>query len=184
MGVWRQIDEWLLANALDVHANLRAPATAAELDKAESELGRRLPAALREAYLAHDGMADEYGTVFWSGARFPPPIEDSGYGWSYWLPLARALEKYRWLCENGKSPGRSSHWPEERFPFAGTDNLYLVTNLATATVGFVDMEDWQEQPLAPSFAGWVEQMAADMGAGLVEMDDESEIGGLVVRPSR
>ena len=83
---WPRIDAWLAAHAPEVLGLLRAPATAEALAKVEARAGRPLPASVREAYLAHDGVRGDERAIF--GA-----LRAKSAPWARqmtWLPLDRA----------------------------------------------------------------------------------------------
>ena len=56
--IWRQIETWLEANAPKILEDVAGAATATDIEDAEKQLGCRLPRALRDSYLIHNGSID------------------------------------------------------------------------------------------------------------------------------
>jgi cell wall assembly regulator SMI1 len=71
--LWDRIHVWLAANAPEVLAGLRRPATAKQVRAAEKAMGVTLPDDVKAAYCIHDGE-EVYG-------KAPSPGALSGWRW-------------------------------------------------------------------------------------------------------
>ncbi len=70
---WTRVTAWLAANAPASYATLNPPATAAELDACERDLGLALPAELRRLLLINNGAAEfDADEVYHPQAAFLP----------------------------------------------------------------------------------------------------------------
>lgn len=172
MGAWLRIDAWLGENAPEVLALLRPPATAAALAELERAVGRPLPAAVVEAYRAHDGAVDESATIF---GAIRTTKETRWATLMTWLSTDRICEQLSFLRELG------SDWPEERMPIAedAGGNMVFV-DLETGAVAAFDHEDWATFPLAKDLPTLLNNLADDMANNLVELDEDADFPGLVL----
>ncbi len=162
---WPRIDAWLATNAPNVLRKLRPPAAAAALAKLEKQIGKKLPAAVVDAYRAHDGAAGENSTVF-GAIRTPRQLEWARLMW--WLPLEEAYARLEFMQDLGE-------WPEGQFPIAedAGGNLILI-DLESGSVGAWDHEDWSTKPLAKDFSTLMNALADDMEGRLVVTTEEEE----------
>lgn len=165
---WQRIDAWLAANASSVLKKLRPPVTGPALAALEQGLNRPVPVSLRDAYRAHDGARGEERAIF-GAVRVPPDARWARCMW--WLSAEKTLGRYRFMRD------LSDQWPSTLLPIAedAGGNL-LVVDLDQGTLSAWDHETWGSRKLADDFGAWMEQLAADMAAGLVvagsEEDDE------------
>ena len=80
--IWRQIEIWLEANTPEVYSALAKPATERQIEDAEKHLGVKLPRAVKDSYLIHDGT--KYETLL--------------DGWEI-LSLKNAVDAWKFLKE-------------------------------------------------------------------------------------
>jgi cell wall assembly regulator SMI1 len=165
MSAWRRIDAWLSENAPEVLAQLLPPAKPEALAKLEQLLGQKLPAAIVEAYRAHDGALEDATTIF-GGVRVPAQVPWARF--MYWLSVERAREQVVFMRDLGE-------WPDNLLPIAedAGGNL-IVVDLKSGVVSAWDHEDWSTVPLAKDFAHWMNELADDMEGSLVVVDEEDE----------
>ncbi len=96
---WRQIDDWLSANAPKIVDNLNPPATETELRDAEESLGMQMPPEWHELYRGHNGMNSDanFGSLFF-GMQFLTLEEsiadhkENSAPVDSWLPVRRASD--------------------------------------------------------------------------------------------
>jgi cell wall assembly regulator SMI1 len=70
---WARVTGWLAAHAAASYATLRPPATPAEIESCEHELGMALPADLKRLLLVSNGAADfDADATYCRGAAFMP----------------------------------------------------------------------------------------------------------------
>lgn len=165
MSAWRRIDAWLSENAPEVLAQLRPPAKGEDLSKLEAYVGGKLPAAIVEAYRAHDGALEDATTIF-GAVRVPKEAPWAHF--MYWLSAERVREQLAFMRDLGE-------WPEELLPIAedAGGNL-VVIDLKSGAVSAWDHEDWSTIKLAADFAQWMNDLADDMEASRVTVDEEDE----------
>jgi cell wall assembly regulator SMI1 len=85
--IWERVDEVLAKHEPRLFASLRSPASAAEIERAESSMGLVFPDEIRAAYLRHDGAAspDDMGAFNLS--------TDSIFVWcTSWSSLQKSVE--------------------------------------------------------------------------------------------
>jgi cell wall assembly regulator SMI1 len=83
---WQAIVDWLAQHAPAMHATLRAPATEADLSRAQEESGTPLPDDLLEWWRLADGVNIEVGTA---GTLIPPYFIPTQVGFALADRLAR-----------------------------------------------------------------------------------------------
>lgn len=165
MSPWLRIDGWLEQNAPEVLAQLSPPASADSVAKLERALERKLPADVREAFLAHDGALEDATTIF---GAIRTPKEARYARLMCWLSIERVAEQLAFLRDLGE-------FPEELLPI-GEDaggNL-LVVNLDTGAISAWDHEDWSTTTIAKDMNALATNLADDMDANLVTVDEEDE----------
>jgi len=162
---WPRIDAWLAKNAPNVFRKLRPPAPAAAIANLEKAIKRPLPAAVADAYRAHDGATGESSTVF-GAIRTPKRIQWARLMW--WLPVEEAYARLKFMEDLGE-------WPEGQFPIAedAGGNLILI-DLASGAVTAWDHEDWSRKELANDLGVLMTTLAEDMEARLVVTTEEEE----------
>jgi cell wall assembly regulator SMI1 len=89
---WRRVESRFKRSAIDLFEALRRPATEAEIQAVETEIGYRLHEEVREAYLRHDGTYHHGGRSYTRGT-----ITTTLNTTAVWLPLAFALDDWRTL---------------------------------------------------------------------------------------
>jgi|WetSurMetagenome_2_1015567.scaffolds.fasta_scaffold07334_5 cell wall assembly regulator SMI1 len=169
---WQRIETWLAANAKGVAKTLRKGAGEADLARLEERLGVTLPVDFKESCAIHDGQKSEADLI---------PV---GYGTYFLLPLSKIPgEQKLWnsLLKGGEFEGAQGEpdegvaaawWHPGWVPFAangGGDNLCLdLAPTPQGTVGQVikvEHDNPERNLLAPSFAAWLQELAASLENG-------------------
>lgn len=57
--IWKQIENWLAANAPEIYKHLDQPATEKQIEAAEKQFGAKLPRVVKDSYLIHNGTKYE-----------------------------------------------------------------------------------------------------------------------------
>lgn len=157
---WTQLEEWIETNAPAFASTLRPPATAAEIDAAETELGVTFPPSVRQTYLIHNGDdAHWYGVLGY-------PI----------LPLSDIVEKTQFL-RGIDGDFDYDFWDDSLIPLLKvTNGDYLCVSDAPdgAETTFLrwDHESSIREELDPSFAAYVDAVLDAFEAGDYEYDEE------------
>lgn len=183
-AVWERIEAWLAANAPDVAAGPNPPATPAQLDETERELGVRFPESVRASYLRHNGQSADSPWFL--------------YGWE-WLSLERIRDEWKvWkdLLDGGDFEGirsdadgstvRDDWWNPAWIPltYSGSGDHHCL-DLAPGPQGTAGqiIEMWHDEGsrpvLAPSFEAWLASFAEGLETGEWVTSDDYE--GLVHR---
>lgn len=172
-AAWDRIEAWLKANA-PKWKPLQRGATAAQIAKAEKELGRKLPADVKASYRRHNGT-DDHG--------FFPDHAGADVSW-YLLPLTGVVgeaEEWAELLEDGdfddakpkgKKGVRKEVWNRGWVPVAGNGggDCWCI-DLAPAAGGVrgqvihVSHEMAPREVLARSFRDWLGAIAVALEAG-------------------
>src|SRR5262245_45556649 len=97
--IFDRLHFWLAANAPAILADLRPPATRKQLRAAERAMKLKLPSAVEDAYLIHDGQ-QTHG----DDGAFRPFL----YG-GEWLRLERMVEEWK--------VGKGLYEQDKRFPY-------------------------------------------------------------------
>src|SRR5262249_39455642 len=175
---WKLIKKWLKENAADWKA-LNKGATAKQLERAEHDLGFRLPEELRESYLLHNG----------GGQIFPNPDDIS----FYLMPLNEVIQDWKaqkQLREAGdfddskatSAKGiRQEWWNVKWIPFAanGGGDFFCI-DLAPANGGTMGQvishnhETGAHQLLARSLRTWLHDLTYDLRDGKYSFDEDEE----------
>ena len=178
METWRRIEHWLEQHHEDLSEDLLTGASDGALDAAEEVVGRRLPADLRQSFRCHDGQ-DGLMPLFgeWEHFRL--------------ATLLRRWQTQHRLAEEGvfdghdairADPGvRAAWWHAGWLPVAGDDSGNLLcVDLEPADGGGEGqiLLVWHEQPVRPlvasSWSAYLERFAAELEAGLWQVDEETE----------
>lgn len=139
-------EELAAAMNTPVESTLPAPATAADLDRAEASLGFRLPPTLRRVYAE---------------------VADGGFGPGYGLvPIDRVRAEYDGLREMIEPIGHG--WPEGLLPAVEQEQGWDCVDATTGRVVAFDFEELDEEISAAEFAGAFQELAPSVEAWLEE----------------
>ena len=163
---WKRIDEWLKENAPKWRP-LRKGASPDQIKRAETKLGIRMPAELRNLYLGHAGSRSE-------AQVFPSPDDIS----HYFMSLTEAVNEWKMLNKllkggdfEGLTPDshqaiRNEWWNERWIPFASNGGGdYFCVDMAPTKQGKKGQvithnhESGQHKLLAPSIRDWLGKLA-------------------------
>lgn len=159
---WRRLENWLEANAPGCTSTLRSPATTAEIEAAETELGVTLPPSVRQTYLRHDGEdSTGWGVLGYGLLTLSDLVEtaqslrgiDDDFDYDFWgNPLIPLMEVGNgdYLCVSDGPDGEET--PVLRW----------------------DHESSVRDELEPSFAAYVDTVLDAYEAGEYSYDAERE----------
>lgn len=173
---------FLSSLGFDASSYLNPPATAAQLDAAEAEIGAKLPEDLRALYLSFDGQPETLGASETSSGLIVPFF--GGYDFS---PLQTALANYRGWRDIYDDAGEdfdadfnqgmitvrdgdavfAEYWRPGWFPFSvdGGGHSYAV-DLSPAPGGaygqiiLIGPDEDQRRVLAPRLTAFLQEAAA------------------------
>ena len=144
-GSLARIGGWLEANEAEYAALLNPPASAADLDRFEQELGVVLPASVREAWLIHDGQSGR-GVLHYT-----------------WLPVAQSADQLQYF--SSRSDGG-----EGLIPIMTFDGIVLFVESVSepgldGPVWLWEANTHRDERLADSFGQYLAWFAEECEAG-------------------
>lgn len=176
---WKRIDKWLKENAPKWRP-LRKGASPDQINRAETKLGIRMPAELRNLYLGHAGSRSE-------AQVFPSPDDTS----HYFMSLTEAVNDWKMLNQllksgdfEGLTPDshraiRNEWWNERWIPFASNGGGdYFCVDMAPTKQGKKGQvithnhESGQHKLLAPSIRDWLGKLANGLEDKTFRFDED------------
>lgn len=171
-AAWRRIELWLNVNAPPRAKSLAKGATAAQLQKLESQIAAELPEEFKQSYLIHNGQSNDLGL-----------IPDRALG-QHLLQVKGIVSEWKY-CEDMDDSGdfddisiradkgvARQWWNPGWIPFASDGcGGFLCIDLAptksgqTGQVIRMPEDDPERERLAPSFGAWLEQLADALERG-------------------
>ena len=176
---WKQIDQWLKENAPKWRP-LRKGASPDQIKRAETKLGIRMPAELRNLYLGHAGSRSE-------AQVFPSPDDISHYFMSLteavneWKMLNKLLKSgdFEGLTPDSHQAIRNEWWNERWIPFASNGGGdYFCVDMAPTKQGKKGQvithnhESGQHKLLAPSIRDWLGKLANGLEDRTFRFDED------------
>ena len=160
---WNRLKQWLEEENGDVMLEeLEPPATEAELDEAEAEIGLEFPPSVRESYLVHDGM-DSHRSPF--------------HVWRP-LPLEEVVSQADGMAGIGEQFGYDCWDPTVAIPIManGSGDLVYVEHAPDGEetpVTSWNHETHANDELAPSFAALFDLLLEGIDAGNYSYEEGS-----------
>lgn len=190
-AAWARIDAWLKANAPELGASLRPPASEGSLRALEQALEKPLPADLRASWAIHDGQ-EGGAIVWWLDSWQLLSVADATAQMAAWsesdapwraglIPVAASLDDL--LCADGAGPWiHASHDASELVTVEqGPIGVYLERLAADLARGRMIVRDGELEPAWPFDAErTIERRARELVARLAnegaphEVDDAQE----------
>jgi cell wall assembly regulator SMI1 len=166
---WRRIVAWYETNTPPDTLRLPPGATDEALDAAEAKLGLRLPDDLRWLYRLHDGLG---GSWFLHYGEFLS-LSFLVMQWGWYADMERTEDPADPLYQTKaiSGPIKPVWWSSQRLPVTDNSGDHVMIDLDPApggTPGQVIRYDHEVGPtrvVAPSFAAWLDRIAAGLAAG-------------------
>jgi cell wall assembly regulator SMI1 len=184
-AIWQKLEQWMLANAPELHITFQAGASDREIAKLEQHLDVTLPEDYKAFLRLCDGQSEEIAVGFYDGELLS--AKSVKFQWDTWKELLDGDAWMELLDDNvfvrSKSQPdqgvRDDWWNPRWIPFThdGGGN-HLCLDLEPAEGGTVGQiitmwHDSGERELKfPSFTAWLESVLNGIEAGAIVFDRE------------
>lgn len=157
---WQKIEEYLKENVPSVIDTLNPPATAADIQELEKELGYTIPNDFKSYLLVHNGQNDP--------SRLQTLCEEGTL-----LSTKAIIETYKMLNEINESNevGGTEWWSRKYMPIADCEGDHLSIDLETGEVVMHVHDSEIEKGIASSFSDWFNTKLAIFQDGKFSVDD-------------
>jgi cell wall assembly regulator SMI1 len=176
---WKRVEAWLSVNVSAGSFKLPQAASNADIERAETAMGCRMPEDVHESYRIHNGSNRIW--LFQQGFLMPlggASAEGEDYTVvGLWTGMLQCMETMKNERGTPKGPIKTDWWNQGWIPLTENEGGdYICIDLVPETGGHVGqvIDWWHEQAatavLANSWADWLANLATQLEAGKCRFD--------------